>query len=436
MVDNFNYQRSFNLNNIHRLSGYFSSYDSVHREEVPNLERLSIDSHTPMAFGNQKNIRLISWNILSPDLTAKNPNHHRDIHNVEAVNPHVVDMGRRIEHIGRILATKMQQNEIICLQEVSESTIPMLRELCDRFSYSYVHDTADRRPLESSKGQKVKVLRNMLGLAILFPNRQFSKVAAHNLAPFGGPPVIVDEPGLRALEAELAYATSRLKTALPTERKAINDTIKVLRNKIRTVETVPDVTERMKDRGVLLIVLQDIDRPDMVFAVATTHVPCDFSNDLLMQEYAVRIKRKMAQWMHEHIDSKLPQTVPLLFCGDMNSNQESAFYSEFLRDSIFQDVYGSERDENMCTLYSFSQSRVQAGHRTPHALILDHIFIPHNGIEVVNSIHPMIPSSGIPYPNEDWPSDHLAVEIVFRISTDALFPQIRKGLVLYKTPTL
>jgi hypothetical protein len=239
MVDNFNYHSSFNLNNIHRLSGYFSSYEGV----PPSMEMLSLDDHTPISVGPEKDIKLMSWNILSPDLTAENPSYHRYIRDVEAVNPHVVDMSKRIEHIELILASKMQQNEIICLQEVSESTIPMLRELCDRFSYSYVHDTADRRPLQSSRGQKVKVLLNMLGLAILYPNRQFSKVAAHNLAPFGGPPVVVDEPGLRLLEAQLADATSLLRTAPLSQRKAINESMRVLREKIRTVETVPDITD-------------------------------------------------------------------------------------------------------------------------------------------------------------------------------------------------
>jgi endonuclease/exonuclease/phosphatase family metal-dependent hydrolase len=272
----------------------------------------------------------------------------------------------------------------------------------------------------------------MLGLAILFPNRHFSKVAANNLAPFGGPPVVVDQHLLHRLEAQLAHETSSLKTAPNSEKKGISYTIKLLKEEIRNLETVPDVTQKMKDRGVLLAVLQDIRRPHAIFAVATTHVPCDYSNESLMQEYAIRIKRKMDQWMQENINSKFEHKVPLLFCGDMNSGVDSPFYREFLRDSDFQDAFGTERNERMCTLYSFSQNRVKAGHSTPHSLILDHMFIPHSGLEVVHAIHPIIPPSHIPYPNEEWPSDHLAVEIVFRIAESALFPAAEPGLVLYK----
>lgn len=398
----------------HRVGGYFSSYEGP--------------SHHALEEETEENVSLMSWNILSPDLTEQNPSYYRDIANVHEVNPYVVDKMKRINHIKQILSSKMMHNQIICLQEVSESTIPMLREICDSFSYSYVHDTADRRLLGRTKTDKT--LRNMLGLAILFPNRRFSKVAAHNLAPFGGPPVVVDPSLLQHLETSLSDATLRLKTAPNSEKRIISEEMKDLRERIRNIDTVPDVTQRMKDRGVLLIVLQDIQRPHIVFAIATTHVPCDYSNESLMKEYAIRIKVKMDDWMRENINSKLEHKVPLLFCGDMNSGVDSPFYNEFLRDSDFQDVFGASRDETMCTLYSFSQNRVNDGFTTPHSLILDHMFIPHSGIQVIDAKHPIVPTSHIPLPNEDWPSDHLAVEIVFRIAPTSFSPSAEPNLIL------
>ena len=145
------------LRPCHRLSRFFSSYDGASEHPLDWSEAFHED------------IGLMSWNILSPDLTEENPTYHRDIGNVHAVNPYVVHKLSRIEHIRLILSSKMLHNQIICLQEVSESTIPMLRDLCDQFSYSYIHDTADSRLVQ--KGDKTR--RTMLGLAILFPNRHF-----------------------------------------------------------------------------------------------------------------------------------------------------------------------------------------------------------------------------------------------------------------------
>jgi hypothetical protein len=99
---------------------------------------------------------------------------------------------------------------------------PALKSLCDQYHYSYIHDTADRRPMKGVKISGGKpVLRTYLGLVILFPRRRFSPVATSNLTPFGGPPTVDDMDRLGEIEQEIQDSMAKLSDkSLPGSEKA------------------------------------------------------------------------------------------------------------------------------------------------------------------------------------------------------------------------
>jgi endonuclease/exonuclease/phosphatase family metal-dependent hydrolase len=292
------------------------------------------------------------------------------------------------------------------------------------------------------KGVKISggkpVLRTYLGLVILFPRHRFSPVATSNLTPFSEPPTVDDMDRLGEIEQEIQDFMAKLSDkSLPGSEKAgISARIKKLRQMKDELPRTPDVTENRKDRGILLAVLQDRLSPEVLFGVATTHVPCNFRNDALMLEYAVRIKREMKRWMQEKVNQHLPHGVPLLLCGDMNSETDSPFYNELLRDGDYRDPFDDLRDERSSTLYNYTDRAVEEKLKDPRSLVLDHIFTPVAGLDVVRARHPFVPEDkrGTPLPSADWPSDHMPIEITVRVQPEFLYPGIEPRLVLYTVP--
>jgi endonuclease/exonuclease/phosphatase family metal-dependent hydrolase len=369
------------------------------------------------------------------------PTFNRDVQDPEKVNEFAIDTPGRIKHIMRIVEVRMARGEIICLQEASETFMenPALKSVCDAHHYSYIHDTADRRPIRGMRGPTGKpVLRTYLGLVILFPRRRFSPVATSNLTPFGGPPTVDDMVRLGEIEQEIQECMAKLsdKTLPGGERGALSAKIKKLRQMKDELPSTPDVTENRKDRGILLAVLQDRAAPEVIFGVATTHVPCNFKDHVLMREYAVRIKRELSRWMQEKINQHLPHKVPTLICGDMNSEKDSPFYNEILRDGEYEDPFNDIRDKRSSTVYSYTDNSVKENLKAPRSLDLDHVFTPIVGLDVVRARHPFVPDDkrSTALPSADWPSDHMPVEITVRVQQEYLYSGVEPGLVLYTVP--
>lgn len=379
-------------------------------------------------------IAISSWNILSPDICERTPTFNRDSRNPERANEFAIDTPGRMRHVMSLLERRMAMGEIVCLQEASFHFMHAsgLNDACDRHHYSYVHDTSDYR---ASRGSLSKQFKPVMGIVILFPYRRYSTVASINLVPFGGKPVF-DNVRMAEIEDQLNENSLLLKSpqASGSEKKAASDRIRELRKiKSDLPPLNPDATEKRKDRGVLLVILQDREASDVIFGVATTHVPCDFEDLDLMKEYAIRIKGELKRWMDESINRHMPHAVPVLLCGDMNSEVDSPFYNTMTRgEDHYRDPFKDVRDSRSSTVHGFSEKSVERGLKKPHSLVLDHIFTPAVGMDVVRARHPYISmeSEDTQLPNAVWPSDHMPVEITVRVQRDFLFPGIKPGLNL------
>jgi endonuclease/exonuclease/phosphatase family metal-dependent hydrolase len=372
---------------------------------------------------------VVTLNCLSDYLTAKGDNFERDVSNPTEGNKYATDNERRLRQLTWIITEWMKAGHIICLQEACDTLMwGILKPICARYSYRFEHEQQGFRkypePVEVDGYTRYGDFR--LGIAILFPMDRYSSVAAARIVAFKGPEL--DHDALSKVEKAMAGVMAQLKDPNTTraEKQALGPALVELKKAKDAISGEKGDAIGPRDRGVLLLVLQ---AGADIFAVATVHVPCNYKNPELMEKYARVYKRVVDEFLDDHINRKLTDKVPVIFCGDMNSHPESLFHEDMLQ--TYTDAMADVRGPSSCTSYGFNAKTIDEGNSMPKQLVIDHVYITRD-VELIEVFHPELTAetAKTSLPSEHWPSDHYPLMATFCTTTK--FPE--SVGVLYVAP--
>ena len=331
---------------------------------------------------------MVSYNVLS--LHSGNDGTYLNLDR----SPKALDVQHRRKLINEKISTWMQHCKVICLQEATASLIlkefnPALAALQEEHEYechSHFYQFQQNRTDPSQMGT------NILGLAILFPQKIFRAVHSALLFPWNiADRSNMDRDAIVSLEREyldiqnlvsslgknrsdpvlLQQALSHLMADVEPKANvmlpALNKLAAELSSQIDQIlaqykKKVPPYA----DRGILVVTLENSTCRRLV--LATVHLPCQFRNPKTITSIAINTKQTLLQWLEENRLLRLP----VLLCGDFNAGPlNSAFTGTLEHSSEHVDAsYISASDietyvsnepwtdllEGGCTLYGFTRN--------------------------------------------------------------------------------
>jgi endonuclease/exonuclease/phosphatase family metal-dependent hydrolase len=298
----------------------------------------------------------------------------------------------------------MSKALIICLQEVSPMFMRnILKVICPAKGYEFAYHPQEFRKFHTPVDGNTSVGECRLGLAILWPTARYTSVSTARIVAFKGPEV--DKVKLGEIEASMGVVVSQLRNAgnKPDEKQALAMSLAALKKAKDAVLKVKGDPIGPPDRGLLFAELKS---KDDVIAVATLHAPCKHFDPVLMGEFAKAYKKALAEYVERRL--------PLVICGDMNSESGTPFTDAMLQGD-FTDAMAPARGPKSCTCYAFNASTLksQPENPKPKQLTVDHAFTSPE-VKLVKVMHPELTGDIAALPNEHWASDHLPIILTVR----------------------
>ncbi len=310
-------------------------------------------------------IQIFNYNILSTKLAS--PQYHKNC------NPKHLETSTRLLKIKEILKEQIDQNSIICLQELSEESISNLLPFFVNHKYTFVYDS------------------QFLGVGIAFPNK-FILYDVHIIS--------IGE----TLNQQCKWRkVGRFESIFNFFKKLL----------ITPIQDVW-VTAIKKTNRVIGIKLSDTNRTK--FAIWTYHMPCAFTNIPLMNIHASALLS---------IIEKHSIGLSYILAGDFNSKPDSDVYKFITTNSMpliptSNVYYKVPMFTHITPLYS------AYGHNEPIYTnrsgasdfngCIDYIFATKN-FKLQQKLK-LNQNHNNPLPDEKEPSDHLPIGAIFHLRHD------------------
>lgn len=322
--------------------------------------------------------RIVSYNILSSHLA--NPEHFA------SCDPVHLDANNRLEQILAKLTPYIQQQSIICLQEVSITWAGPLHAFFAAHGYYF------------TTAQYGGAFNNYMGVGIAWPLARY-----------------------QALDIDI----TRLSDTRKWQRKPKFEHYKMtclnfLARKLRIRKLKIDDPLAMAKRRfnqVVFVRFKDT-RDDSVFCVANYHMPCAFYAPKVMTLHVAMY----VQWVQ-----KLSQNAPYILTGDFNIKPHSPQYqlittgaldtsAKAYPDTNKEDAWTPEISQPLRSAYATYQGKepkftnyAQVRNNPVFIETLDYIWL--SKAWQVNSVLPLPGLKEVdgPFPNEIEPSDHIAI---------------------------
>jgi hypothetical protein len=391
---------------------------------------------------------VVTWNVLSDVLTS-----NKDVYDLKYdPNPDTPIEGNlfssendlRNAQASDFIVDAMKQRKIICLQEATDTLVwRVLQPLCADHGYRFEHERQAFRkyPQPVCLGGRMVYGEYKLGLAILFPMDKYTSKAVARIVAFKGPEI--DEEKLGEVDSSMAAILAQVKdpSVSKADKSALGAKLVVLKKARDAIVGEKGDAIGPRDRTILCVVLEKLtdgptDGSAKLMAVATVHVPCNYTQPLVMEKYARCYRKALKAFMDDHINSKLAHSVPVLLCGDMNSQPDSLFHKAMLEEYV--DALDGARGPKACTCHSFTvrgrtESIQACEDLSVKTLVLDHAYASQD-LKIVWVAHPELSDdmANIPLPDEKWPSDHYPICIGVRVPAKSY--GLQAGAVLYAEP--
>lgn len=340
--------------------------------------------------------RVVSWNILSPELTNPKVFHKAD--------PACLDPKYRKSKILESLEDDVRQNSIICLQEISRSS--MAGDLKVWFNF-HNYELVDYYYGTPRNGY--------MGVGIAYPRYLYD----------------LKDIKVKNIAEDIRYPQGPNEQVYPLFIWIYGWVLWFLRfffNDVRDLsENIPINLVREAKRRFNTVVMLNLEHKDcdQAFWVATYHMPCAWYNPAVMTLHT----HTLLKYVYRTATSE-----PVILAGDWNSKTDSESYRlitrggsnslehvswslGFFQKSMFsahQDVHGSEPEHTCYTSTSYSKDG-------DFKDTIDYIFY------YPGDDHQLDALDGVDYteapdelcPNLENPSDHLKLYFTFGISSRA-----------------
>jgi mRNA deadenylase 3'-5' endonuclease subunit Ccr4 len=336
--------------------------------ETNNKRYIQMDSNSPV------NINVFSWNLLSTDLT--DPKYHC------YTKPEYLSIQHRFPLVWKTLETQIEQDSILCFQELSKDWISLLTPKLRSRGYTFLYNS------------------EYLGAGIAIP--QLYELETFDIINIG-------------------YNIKKLCKSKPTVPPTF---WQKCWSYITPTSTPPDpITDAVKRTNSLIIVGLNINGHK--FLVATYHMPCRWYNIPLMNLHCACVLK--------NIHSK---NIPIIFTGDFNSKPTSQVYEMITKGGDFNSSIPTSMDWFPPTFVSNEKplKSVYYEHNRQEPMFTNHSRVK-DGEEFFDTIDYIFTSSefktvsvlNLPEtkpetisPNEFVPSDHfpLGVCLIFKPSTE------------------